>query len=78
MQDPLTAILMDLPYLQNEPTTRCDYTCGLCASRHMPQSDLAEQQLQTLLQGIHGLEHVGLLGEGEPLLHVGFCAALMP
>lgn len=72
MPDPLTTIHMHLPYLQIEPTTRCNYTCGFCAGRHMPQGDLAEQHLETLLQGIHGLEHVELQGEGEPLLHVGF------
>ncbi len=65
-------MLMRLPFLQIEPTTRCNYSCGFCAGRHLPQGDLAAHRLQTLLDGIEGLEHVELQGEGEPLLHAGF------
>jgi MoaA/NifB/PqqE/SkfB family radical SAM enzyme len=63
---------MHVPFLQIEPTTRCNYTCGFCAGRHLPQGDLAAQRLEHLLDGITGLEQVELQGEGEPLLHEGF------
>ncbi|WP_077034539.1 radical SAM protein [Pelomonas sp. KK5] len=61
-----------LPFLQIEPTTRCNYSCGFCAGRHMAQGDLAHEQLAALLDQVEGLEHVELQGEGEPLLHPGF------
>ncbi|MBT9502297.1 MAG: radical SAM protein [Burkholderiaceae bacterium] len=63
---------MHVAFLQIEPTTRCNYSCGFCAGRHLPQGDLAAEHLARLLEGITGLEHVELQGEGEPLLHEGF------
>ena len=63
---------MIVPFLQIEPTTRCNYSCGFCAGRQLPQGDLARGHLTQLLDGIEGLEHVELQGEGEPLLHLGF------
>lgn len=63
---------MQVPFLQIEPTTRCNYSCGFCAGRHLPQGDLAHEHLARLLDGIDGLTHVELQGEGEPLLHLGF------
>ena len=66
------SLFMHIPFLQIEPTTRCNYTCGFCAGRHLPQGDLSVHHLARLLEGIEGLEHVELQGEGEPLLHEGF------
>jgi MoaA/NifB/PqqE/SkfB family radical SAM enzyme len=63
---------MLIPFLQIEPTTRCNYTCGFCAGRHLPQGDLTTNHLNCLLDDIEGLEHVELQGEGEPFLHKGF------
>jgi len=63
---------MLIHFLQIEPTTRCNYTCGFCAGRHLPQGDLATHHLAALLDDIEGLEHVELQGEGEPLLHKDF------
>lgn len=63
---------MIVPFLQIEPTTRCNYSCGFCAGRQLPQGDLGRAHLAQLLDGIEGLEHVELQGEGEPLLHLGF------
>ena len=63
---------MQLRFLQVEPTTRCNYRCGFCAGRHLPQGDLDPQRLREFLAGIEGLEHVELQGEGEPLLHPRF------
>lgn len=63
---------MHIPFLQIEPTTRCNYTCGFCAGRHLPQGDLPRDQLARLLERIEGLTHVELQGEGEPLLHADF------
>ena len=63
---------MIVPFLQIEPTTRCNYTCGFCAGRNMEQRDLAPADLERLLDGVEGLQHVELQGEGEPLMHPRF------
>jgi MoaA/NifB/PqqE/SkfB family radical SAM enzyme len=59
-------------FLQLEPTTRCNFTCGFCAGRHMPQTDLELTTLRATLDAFPDLEHVELQGEGEPLIHPGF------
>lgn len=59
-------------YLQLEPTTRCNYSCGFCAGRTMDQSDLDPGRVAGLLAALPELGHVELQGEGEPLLHPGF------
>lgn len=64
--------MMKVPFLQVEPTTRCNYTCGFCAGRHMPQADLDFGHFERLLAGVEGVEHIELQGEGEPLLHPRF------
>jgi MoaA/NifB/PqqE/SkfB family radical SAM enzyme len=61
-------------YLQIEPTTRCNFTCGFCAGRHMPQQDMPLEHLQKLVDSLEHLTHVELQGEGEPLLHPDFFA----
>lgn len=59
-------------FAQIEPTTRCNYICGFCAGRHMPQRDLAWDDFQAFLAAHPDLRHVELQGEGEPLLHPRF------
>jgi MoaA/NifB/PqqE/SkfB family radical SAM enzyme len=61
-------------YLQVEPTTRCNFTCGFCTGRHMRQGDLSPSTFQRLLDEMPGLEHIELQGEGEPLMHGDFFA----
>lgn len=61
-------------FIQIEPTTRCNFTCGFCAGRHMPQRDMALADLRTLVGNLDQLDHVELQGEGEPLLHPDFFA----
>lgn len=56
-------------YLQLEPTTRCNYTCGFCAGRHMAQVDMKFSQFTQLIDALPDLKHIELQGEGEPLLH---------
>lgn len=63
---------MNLPFAQVEPTTRCNFTCGFCAGRHMAQQDLALDTFRSFVEQAEGLEHLELQGEGEPLLHPQF------
>lgn len=67
--------MSDYPrYIQIEPTTRCNFTCGFCAGRHMPQRDMTLEHLQQLVDPLRQLTHVELQGEGEPLLNPDFFA----
>lgn len=59
-------------FAQIEPTTRCNFTCGFCAGRVMPQEDLSWETFQATLDALPDLEHVELQGEGESLLHPSF------
>lgn len=59
-------------FAQIEPTTRCNYSCGFCAGRHMAQRDLAWDDFVAFLAAYPDLTHVELQGEGEPLLHPRF------
>ena len=61
-------------YLQIEPTTRCNFTCGFCAGRHMQQQDMPLQAFYQLVDKLDHVTHVELQGEGEPLLHPDFFA----
>jgi MoaA/NifB/PqqE/SkfB family radical SAM enzyme len=61
-----------LRLLQIEPTTRCNFTCGFCCGRHMPQEDVAYETFEAALDAFPDLEHVELQGEGEPLMHPRF------
>lgn len=65
---------MTVRLLQVEPTTRCNYTCGFCAGRHLDQSDLPLDTFDALLGQLPELEHLELQGEGEPLMHPDFFA----
>jgi MoaA/NifB/PqqE/SkfB family radical SAM enzyme len=59
-------------FLQVEPTTRCNFTCGFCCGRHMDQSDQSWDDFQAALDAFPGLRHLEIQGEGEPLLHPRF------
>lgn len=61
-------------YLQIEPTTRCNFTCGFCAGRHLEQQDLDYAAFRRFVDGLEDPAHVELQGEGEPLLHPSFFA----
>lgn len=61
-----------MEFLQIEPTTRCNFTCGFCAGRHMEQGDLAFETFLRALELTPNLRHVELQGEGEPLMHPRF------
>jgi MoaA/NifB/PqqE/SkfB family radical SAM enzyme len=63
---------MSVRFLQVEPTTRCNFTCGFCAGRSMPQTDLPWERFVAALDAFPDLEHIELQGEGEPLLHPRF------
>lgn len=49
---------MIVPFLQIEPTTRCNYTCDFCVGRNMEQRDLSAADLERLLDGVEGLQPV--------------------
>jgi len=59
-------------FLQVEPTTRCNFSCGFCAGRHMDQTDLEIDAFARALDRLPELEHIELQGEGEPLMHPAF------
>jgi sulfatase maturation enzyme AslB (radical SAM superfamily) len=63
-------------FLQIEPTTRCNFTCGFCAGRHMPQEDMPLADFCAHIDRCEGLTHLELQGEGEPLMHPDFFAML--
>jgi MoaA/NifB/PqqE/SkfB family radical SAM enzyme len=63
---------MKIPFLQIEPTTRCNFACKFCCGRHLPQADLDFDRYGRLLDQVEGLEQVELQGEGEPLLNPRF------
>ncbi|OUS23980.1 hypothetical protein A9Q99_25845 [Gammaproteobacteria bacterium 45_16_T64] len=63
---------MYTPFMQIEPTTRCNYTCGFCAGRSLPQVDMSLETFQTIIDNVDHLEHVELQGEGEPLMNPHF------
>ena len=67
---PLTAA--SVTFLQVEPTTRCNFTCGFCCGRHMDQSDQSWDDFQAALDAFPNLDHVEIQGEGEPLMHPQF------
>lgn len=73
-----TQISLSLPnqnavtFLQIEPTTRCNFTCGFCCGRKMDQNDLNFDAFVKTLEQFPDLKHIEIQGEGEPLLHPQF------
>jgi MoaA/NifB/PqqE/SkfB family radical SAM enzyme len=59
-------------FLQIEPTTRCNFTCGFCAGRYMEQADLPYERFAAALDAFPDLQHIELQGEGESLMHPRF------
>lgn len=68
----LLAAMPGTRFLQIEPTTRCNFTCGFCAGRAMPQTDITWQTFANTLAAFPALEHIELQGEGESLMHPAF------
>jgi MoaA/NifB/PqqE/SkfB family radical SAM enzyme len=62
----------NLSFLQIEPTTVCNYTCGFCVGRHMPQKNMALETFTDAVSAVKGLKYVSIQGEGEPLLNHDF------
>jgi MoaA/NifB/PqqE/SkfB family radical SAM enzyme len=59
-------------FLEIEPTTRCNFTCGFCAGRHMVQQDLPLATFEAALDTFPETTNLELQGEGEPLLQPHF------
>jgi len=61
-----------VPYIQLEPTTKCNYTCGFCIGRHMKQRSMQFNTFTSFIDSITWLKHIHLQWEWEPLLHPDF------
>lgn len=59
-------------FLNIEPTTRCNFSCWYCVGRSMVQEDIRVEDFARALDNFPSLKTVGLVGEGEPLMHKGF------
>ncbi len=68
---------MPVEFAQIEITTRCNFTCGFCAGRHMPQQDLSRADFNAILAQWPNLTAIEIQGEGEPLIHPDFFALLI-
>ncbi|MBA3910552.1 MAG: hypothetical protein C0524_11860 [Rhodobacter sp.] len=64
--------MTEVKFLQIEPTTRCNYTCGFCVGRTMHQTDLPLAISDAVFRAFPTLQAVELQGEGEPLLNRNF------
>lgn len=59
-------------FLNIEPTTRCNFNCWYCVGRHMRQEDIRLEDFVSILDNFPSVRAIGLVGEGEPLLHKEF------
>jgi MoaA/NifB/PqqE/SkfB family radical SAM enzyme len=59
-------------FLQVEPTTKCNFTCGYCCGRAMPQQHMSMDMFRQTLDRFPEATHVQIQGEGEPLLNPHF------
>ena len=64
--------MQPVQFLEIEPTTRCNFTCGFCVGRHMVQQDVNLGTFQAALEAFPATTHLELQGEGEPLLQPQF------
>jgi MoaA/NifB/PqqE/SkfB family radical SAM enzyme len=64
--------IRNVSFAQIEVTTRCNFTCGFCSGRHMPQADIDYDLFLRTLERLPELTHLDLQGEGEPLMHPRF------
>ncbi len=65
-----------ISFLQIEPTTRCNFRCGFCTGRKLPQHDMSMEVFSSILNKISDIKHIELQGEGEPLLSEQFLPML--
>jgi MoaA/NifB/PqqE/SkfB family radical SAM enzyme len=52
-----------------EPTTACNFKCGFCYGRHLPQGLLRADEVERLLDNLGHVAAVEITGEGEPLVN---------
>jgi wyosine [tRNA(Phe)-imidazoG37] synthetase (radical SAM superfamily) len=52
-----------------EPTTACNFKCGFCYGRHLPQGLLRAADVERLLDNLGPVTAVEITGEGEPLVN---------
>lgn len=61
---------------QVEPTVRCDLDCTFCQSRELRRSrdkaNMSLEQFKHVIDELHFLVEVGIIGMGEPTLHPDF------
>ena len=60
---------VDAPFLQIEPTTRCNYKCGFCAGRHMKPRSMSLETFENIIDNVYEIKHIQMQGEGEPMLN---------
>jgi MoaA/NifB/PqqE/SkfB family radical SAM enzyme len=70
----MASSLGNVEFLDIETTTRCNFRCGFCWGRHLPQGDIAIRVFQRALDTFPRSQHLDMTGEGEPLLHLRFFA----
>ena len=58
--------------LNLEPTTLCNFNCWYCVGRHMKQEHLAYENFVKIIDSSPSLEHLALVGEGEPIMNKRF------
>lgn len=66
----------DVPYLQIEPTTKCNFTCGFCVGRTMDQGIMPLDTFHKIITSVSNVKHIQLQGEGEPFTHPDLFAML--
>lgn len=58
----------EIIFLQVEPTTKCNFSCGFCCGRYMKQINLNMDIYKKCIDSLPELKYLELQGEGEPFL----------